>query len=66
MQANNADTMTDMIFVLIASLIVGIGCYYLPEALWKGKDFPGHGEGQSLRQKIQCVGFLPIFHPEPD
>jgi hypothetical protein len=28
MQANNADTMTDMIFVLIASLIVGIGCYY--------------------------------------
>ncbi len=28
MQADNADTMTDMIFVLIASLIVGIGCYY--------------------------------------
>ena len=28
MQPNNADTMTDMIFVLIASLIVGIGCYY--------------------------------------
>lgn len=28
MQANNADTMSDMIFVLIASLIVGIGCYY--------------------------------------
>jgi len=28
MQANNADTMTDMIFVLIASLIVGIGCYF--------------------------------------
>jgi hypothetical protein len=28
MQANNADTMTDMIFVLISSLIVGIGCYY--------------------------------------
>jgi hypothetical protein len=27
MQANNADTMSDMIFVLIASLIVGIGCY---------------------------------------
>jgi len=28
MQANNADTMSDMIFVLIASLIVGVGCYY--------------------------------------
>jgi hypothetical protein len=28
MQANNTDTMTDMIFVLISSLIVGIGCYY--------------------------------------
>jgi hypothetical protein len=28
MQPNNADTMTDMIFVLIASLIVGIGCYF--------------------------------------
>jgi hypothetical protein len=28
MQANNADTMTDMIFVLISSLIVAIGCYY--------------------------------------
>jgi membrane protein DedA with SNARE-associated domain len=28
MQANNADTMSDMIFVLVASLIVGMGCYY--------------------------------------
>jgi hypothetical protein len=28
MQANNTDTMTDMIFVLISSLIVAIGCYY--------------------------------------
>jgi hypothetical protein len=28
MQANDADTMTDMIFVLISSLIVGVGCYY--------------------------------------
>ena len=28
MQANNADTMTDMIFVLISSLVVGIICYY--------------------------------------
>jgi len=28
MQPNNADTMTDMIFVLIASLIVAIGCYF--------------------------------------
>ena len=27
MQADNADTMTDMIFVLISSLIVGIGVY---------------------------------------
>lgn len=27
MQANNTDTMTDMIFVLISSLIVGIGVY---------------------------------------
>jgi ABC-type phosphate transport system permease subunit len=27
MQANNTDTMTDMIFVLVASLIVGAGCY---------------------------------------
>lgn len=28
MQANNTDTMTDMIFVLISSLIVATGCYY--------------------------------------
>ena len=28
MQGSNADTMTDMIFVLVASLIVGVGCYY--------------------------------------
>jgi preprotein translocase subunit SecG len=28
MQANNTDTMTDMIFVLISSLVVGIICYY--------------------------------------
>ncbi len=28
MQANNTDTMTDMIFVLISSLVVGLGCYY--------------------------------------
>jgi len=28
MQANNTDTMTDMIFVLIASIIVALGCYY--------------------------------------
>lgn len=28
MQANNTDTMTDMIFVLIASLIVAVICYY--------------------------------------
>ena len=28
MQANNTDTMTDMIFVLVASLIVAVGCYY--------------------------------------
>ncbi len=28
MQGSNADTMTDMIFVLIAALLVGVGCYY--------------------------------------
>ena len=28
MQANNADTMTDMIFVLIASVIVAVLCYF--------------------------------------
>lgn len=28
MQANNADTMSDMIFVLISGVIVGIGVYY--------------------------------------
>jgi hypothetical protein len=28
MQGSNADTMTDMIFVLVASLIVAVPCYY--------------------------------------
>ena len=28
MQADNADTMSDMIFVAIASIIVALGCYY--------------------------------------
>jgi len=39
MQANNADTMSDMIFVLIASLIVGIGCYYYLKRYGKGTIF---------------------------
>ncbi len=39
MQPNNADTMTDMIFVLIASLIVGIGCYYYVKRYGKEKIF---------------------------
>ena len=39
MQANNADTMTDMIFVLIASLVVGIGCYYYLKHYGKEKIF---------------------------
>jgi hypothetical protein len=28
MQANNADTMSDMIFVMISGIIVALGCYY--------------------------------------
>jgi hypothetical protein len=28
MQANNFDTMTDMIFVLIPSIVVAVGCFY--------------------------------------
>jgi divalent metal cation (Fe/Co/Zn/Cd) transporter len=28
MQANNADTMSDMIFVLLSSIIVAVICYY--------------------------------------
>jgi len=39
MQADNADTMSDMIFVLIASLIVGVSCYYYLKAYGKEKIF---------------------------
>ena len=39
MQANNADTMTDMIFVLISSLVVGIICYYYVKRYGKESIF---------------------------
>ena len=39
MQADNADTMSDMIFVLIASLIVGVACYYYLKSYGKEKIF---------------------------
>jgi hypothetical protein len=39
MQPSNADTMTDMIMVLIASLIVGIGCYIYLKRYGKVKIF---------------------------
>jgi len=37
MQANNFDTMTDMIFVLIPSIVVAIGCWYYLEKYGKEK-----------------------------
>ena len=52
MQANNTDTMTDMIFVLVASLIVGRGVLLLPEAVRKGGDRPRHGQGQPLFPRV--------------
>jgi hypothetical protein len=37
MQADNFDTMTDMIFVLVASVIVALGCWYYLNKVGKEK-----------------------------
>lgn len=53
MQANNADTMTDMIFVLISSFIVGIGCYYYLKRYGKQTIFGNMVEDSPYAKKIQ-------------
>lgn len=52
MQANNADTMTDMIFVLISSLIVAIGCYYYLKRYGKENIFHNMVKDSTYRKKF--------------
>lgn len=52
MQANNADTMTDMIFVLISSLIVGIGVYIYLKRYGKENIFQDMVKDSTYLQKF--------------
>jgi hypothetical protein len=54
MQANNADTMTDMIFVLISSLIVEIGVYIYLKCYGKQTIFGNMADESPYAKKINA------------
>ena len=67
MQANNADTMSDMIFVLIASLIVGIGCYYYIKHYGKETIFREMVKAAHTQKNSTCeIPFRLFYDPFQD